>query len=1192
MASFEVNKLQQSSQVSTPTTKTTDAGSSAVSNKPIDFSNKDIANNSEITAYISSEEFKNLKPEEQIQQLKSKFFPSADNATVQQYLSVAKQAIAASNTTETATTPSTTSETETPATTGATETPATTTGSTKSSATTSPLENDINTYIEKNNFKGDIDDLKSQLLLKQKSSQSLTPEEQKILDQLQQYDKTCEKIESTLEKVGFKNMGKFVGRAFSAGVKQRHASNIQEFDEQNLVSMKTLLSEEFRQKVPSEKLNILTDAYLEKNYPEYKNLSAEEKKEICEKQMDRIIDILDPDSSKSSLKEQNKVVMDAASLLQYAHTYGLSIEELKQMSPEQLKTELEIAKQEQLNDIIKLIPQDELKGKTPDQKIMMYADLILSSTDDEYNKLEGNEKRAYLANKTDDFIENELGLTGWKNLQPKEKEHLFQNASGIMCMLAEEGISYNDYQKFTEAQKTSKQIKYYEKNGYNIPPTLKAKNKVIQELQKEHYGQPGIKEPTEKDVYEYLRKREALGNLSKQEAHLLKEMRTLNQIGVKPGNKKADCTSNQLNAATIGFGTPKAYIEHKLKEITPENIDSNKQSISALINGAINDRDMEQVKLIKETLIKNGFTMEQIDKMIPPESYAEFAAQGLVDNNGNKAGEATVELERLGNRSGDKTLSASVKRIARDTTEIATQYLEKKELTDFGKHVVQEGELVPAYTRGLNNRQYISKEDAAEVSLDLVNSNNVSNASKAMFTQNMIENSRVNGPDEQLYFGKEFSQVDNAAVLEGLAAASNSVDSSVQNQYNSYIDSAVKRFPPEQQSTLQQTIQAARETGTISQVTLSQQTPEVPLQADSKSNTTNNNQSTNSNVNNNTASSAKNTQSQQNTRTVTSSTPAAPKAPVSSNNTPKTQTTVDVSTTNTSRALRQKVDTLADRIIEYETKKADNNIKREQERNQAQAASSEDAKTSSAQSSTNVSKTAEQAQTTNKNEPVLNQADEHILKEIFNTGGITALYDALVQKTGNNHQEVFFEKLVQFAKPSDVISFANSYKHNKDVLLNLINYCPNKELKFDILNMLPSQTINELISSQKINSVDFEKLVRNGKVDSKTIIEFLKKNKSGMSADELKKYSAFLSLADRNILAGLITEKMGTEKGSDEWLRLQQQNMKTTTSNSPQTAYADSSDIPTFEDALAIGSTKLPMRDYDKMKKTGHTYIG
>lgn len=1188
---LEVNNTQKIQQVTTPTTPKPDAGSSAVSNKPIDFSNKDIANNSEITAYISSEEFKNLKPEEQVQQLKSKFFPAADNATVQQYLTAAKQAIATSNTTETATTPATTSETDTPATTGATETPATTTGTTKSTPTTSPLESAINTYIEKNNFKGDIDDLKSQLLLKQKSSQSLSEEEQKILEQLQQYDKVQEKIESTFKKVGFKNIGKFAGRTLSAGLKQRHASNIQEFDEQNLVPMKTLLSEEFRQKMPSEKLNILTDAYLEKNYPEYKNLSAEEKKEICEKQMDRIIDILDPDSSKSSLKEQNKVVMDAASLLQYAHTYGLSIEELKQMPQDQLKTELEIAKQEQLNDIIKLIPQDELKGKTPDQKIRMYADVMLSSTDDEYNKLQGKEKEEYLKNKIDNFIEKDLGVSGWKDLQPKEKEHLFTNASGIMCMLAEEGISYKDYQKFSEAQKTSKQIEYYEKNGYNIPPTLKAKNKVIQELQKEHNGQQGIKEPTEKDVYEYLKKQEALGNLSKQEAHLLKEMRTLNQIGVKPGNKKADCTSNQLNAAKLRLDT-EAYIEHKLKEITPKNIDSNKQSISDLINGAINDRDMEQVKLIKETLIKKGFTMEQIDKIIPTESYAEFAAQGLVDNNGNKAGEATVELEKLGNRSGDKTLSASIKRIARNAAEISTQYLEKKELTDFGKQVLQEGGLVPAYTRGLNNRQYISKEDAAEVSLDLVNSNNVSNASKATFTQSMIENSRVNGPEEQLYFGREFSSVDNAAVIEGLAAASNSVDSSVQNQYNSYIDSAVKRFPPEQQSTLQQTIQTARETGTISQTTLSQQTPEVPIQSGSKANTTNNNQSTNSNVNNNTVSSAKNTQSQQNAKTVTSSTPTAPKAPVSSNNVPKTPTTVDVSTSNTSRALRQKVDTLADRIIEYETKKADNNIKREQERNQAQAASSEDAKTSSAQSSTIVSKTDATAQNTNKNEPLLTPADEHVMKEIFNTGGIIALYDALVSKTGYANQEIFFEKLVQYAKPSDVISFANSYKHNKNVLLNLINYCPNKELKFDILNMLPSQTINELISSQKITAIDFEKLVRNGKVDSKTIIEFLKKNKSGMSAEELKKYSSFLSLADRNILTGLITEKMGSEKGSDEWLRLQQQNMKTSTSDSPQTAYADSSYIPSLDDALEIGSTKVRMRDYDKMKKTGHTYIG
>lgn len=1189
MASFEVNNIQ-TSKISTPTTQTVDAGGGVAGKKVIDFSNKDIANNSEITAFISTEEFKSLAPEAQIQQLKLKFFPTADNAMVQQYLNMAKQAVAASETTEDTEVPETPAQEVAPSTAKVSETPATTTDTTTPYSTKSQLESDIDTYLEQSGFNGSIDDLKAKLLLKQKQAEGLTSEEQKILDQLQQNDE----VDKQNNKLT--NLDNEKSSIKAEKVTQNKVTNLQEFNEQSLVSMKTLLSEDFRQKSPTEKLNVLTNAYLEKNNSEFNNLSAEEKKEIQKAEMDKIVGMLDPDYSKRSQREQNKLVMDAASLLQYSHTSGTSIDTLRQMPANELKEKLANVKQEQLNDIIKLIPQDELKGKTPEQKIMTYADLILASTDDEYNKLEGNEKKAYLAGKADDFIEKDLGLIGWKNLSPKEKEHLFENASGIMCMLAEEGISYKDYRGFSASQKISKQIKYYEKNGYTIPPTLKAKNKAIQELQKEHNGQPGIKEPTEKDIYEYLKKQEALGRLSKDGAHLLKEMRTLNQMGIKPGHKKATDASNKLCAMNLGYDDPKVYVEKQLKDITPENIESNKNSIRVLIDGAINDRDMEQVKLIRETLIKKGFTPEQIDGMIPPESYAQFAAQGLVDNDGNKAGEATVELQQAGMRTADKVVSAAIKTAAKAAARISSQHLGKNELTEFGHQVVQEQELIPAYTESLNNRQYISKEDAAEVSFGVVNSEHVSNASKATFTQSMIETSKVNGAEEQLYFGREFSKVENAAVIEGLAAASKSVDSSIQNQYNSYVDAAVKNFPPEQQAALQQTVQTARETGTISQSTLSQQTPAVPLQSEVKNNSGNNNQPASLNSGNNKAVSAKTTSVQQNTKTVTSSTPSAPKAPVGGNNTAsKTPTTVDVSVANTSRALRQKVNVLADRIVEFETKKAENKIEREQQRNQVQTASSDEDKNISASNSVNISKTEAKTQTQNQsqNESDLAPADEHIMKEIFKSGGIIALYDALVSKTGNDNQEIFFEKLVQYAKPSDVISFANSYKHNKEVLLNLINYCPNKELKFDILNMLPSQTINELVGTQKINNVDFEKLVRNGKVDSKTIIEFLKKNKSGMSVDELKKYSSFLSLADRNLLTGLITEKMGMERGSDEWLRVQHQNMRTTTSSLPQVAYAETPDIPTLDDALEIGSTKVPMRnDYDKMKKTGHTYIG
>lgn len=1154
---LEVNNVK-TSQITTPTTSKTDAGSSTVSNKPIDFSNKEITNNSEITAYINTEEFKNLKPEEQVQQLKTKFFPSYDIATVQQYLTTAKQAIAASQTTEQEATTTPSNETPVSNTTSTADT--VTTGATETPTAKSQLENDVDAYIEQTKFKGDIDDLKAQLLQKQKSSQSLTPEELKILTQLQQNDKILEEKINNITKVGISKIGKTIAKGAINAI-----TNIHEFNEQNLISMKTLLSEEFRQKTPSEKLNILTDAYLGKNYPDYKNLSDEEKKEIREKEINKILDILDPDNSKLSPKEQNKLVMDAASLLQYAHSSNVSIEDLKKMPADALKVELQKAKQEQLNNIIKLIPQDELKGKTPEQKVMMYADLILSSTDDEYNKLEGKEKEAYLANKADDFLENNLGIKGWKNLPAKEKEHLFKNASGLMCMLAEEGITYQEYMNFSTAKKTSKLIQYYEKNDYKVPPTLKAKNNIIKELEKQ-----GIEEPKEKDVFNYLTQQEKLGKISKAESPLLKEMRAFNNIiGGKSEDKKASNASNLTYAEMLGCDT-KTYITHQLEDITPENIASNKKSINMLIDGAINDRDIEQINTIKEILTQKGFSKEQIDALITPESYAHFAAQGYVDNDGKTSGQAIAQIASI--------KDANAQEMAIRGTEISSQYLEKDELQNFGEEIVPHEKLVPAFTKSLNNRQHISLEDAAEVSMNLVKSDNVSNASKAIFTQNMIESAKVNGPQEQVYFGKEFSSVDNAAVIEGLAAASKSVDSSVQAQYNSYIDNAIKKFPPEQQSVIQSIVQTARETGTISQTTLTQQTP--PLQSNN----------TNSSSNNNTVKTSTATQSQQGTRTVATATPTKGTAPKVK--TTKTQTTENVSVSNTSRALKQKVNIIADRIIEFETKKAENTKVREQQRSKNQAATTEEIKNSSAQSSTNISKAQNTSQTANSNETLLNQADEHILKEIFNTGGITALYDALVEKTGNNNQEIFFEKLVQFAKPSDVISFANSYKHNKDVLLTLINYCPNKEMKFDLLNMLPSQTINELISTQRINSTDFEKLVRNGKVDSKTIIEFLKKNKSGMSADELKKYSSFLSLSDRNLLAGLITEKMGVEKGSDEWLRLQQQNMRTSTSVSPQTDYEESN-IPSWEDALEIGSTKVPMsRGYDKMKKTGHTYFG
>jgi hypothetical protein len=62
----------------------------------------------------------------------------------------------------------------------------------------------------------------------------------------------------------------------------------------------------------------------------------------------------------------------------------------------------------------------------------------------------------------------------------------------------------------------------------------------------------------------------------------------------------------------------------------------------------------------------------------------------------------------------------------------------------------------------------------------------------------------------------------NAAALEGIAAASNSIsDTNMRNQYNSSVTTAAQKFPPEQQNN----INTAMQTGKISNETLSKTTP-------------------------------------------------------------------------------------------------------------------------------------------------------------------------------------------------------------------------------------------------------------------------------------------------------------------------------------------------------------------------------
>lgn len=97
----------------------------------------------------------------------------------------------------------------------------------------------------------------------------------------------------------------------------------------------------------------------------------------------------------------------------------------------------------------------------------------------------------------------------------------------------------------------------------------------------------------------------------------------------------------------------------------------------------------------------------------------------------------------------------------------------------------------------------------------------MSESGRARFTKSVVETAPT--PERQKAYAKELSGLGNESVNEGLAAASRSVDKSVRSEYNSYIQDAIKNYPPEKQAA----IQNAMKTGEISQETLAKNTVSV-----------------------------------------------------------------------------------------------------------------------------------------------------------------------------------------------------------------------------------------------------------------------------------------------------------------------------------------------------------------------------
>lgn len=1131
---IEVKKINQTVST-TPTTPNTDVGSTAVNNKPIDLTSNSVKNDiasNDVINYINSDEFKALAPEEQLKQLKAKFFPSSSIAEVQKYLTAAKQSIAQSAAQDqdkqavTAATPeSLQAENE--------------------SSTSSLKQTKIESSIEKLGIKGDIDDVKAQLLLREKNG-NITKEESQVLAQLRAFEESL------------KNDGKKVaGEDVSAEVEK----------------IKMVMSEEFRNKTNNEKLDVFIEYYLSKTDENFNNLSNKEKPKYIEEQRKDLLSIVSSDKKLFCKFENQKEVKDAALLLSAAEKSGISLEEYKNMPQEKLQQIIKQEGQEKLKQVLTLVPPEKLEGKSSKEKIDAYADYFLSVSDDEYNSLENAEdKAAYRNKKFNEFIEKDLHIKNWSNLSEDSQEKYLTYGLSVLKGLAEEGKSFEDYNNLPLDRKTQFLIKRLklENNPKNaeIIKNTEEKLDLISEIQA-----AGIENPTEKDVYNHLQRLENQGKLTTEQKNLLKEYNVCKEIGLEIEHEHINVSSNNLRAKALGCEV-KDYIQDSLKDLNKDNYKEYSKIAKEIARGAVVDKSIEDLHQMRNILKEKGLSQKQIDDLIPAKFYNRLQAKGLAHNDGKLVAKAID--------SAMQSKDTRSKEITENTVEISAKYLKDDELVTVGETAIQHEPLVKPFAKSINNREYITKEAAANVSQKILSSDNVSNASKAVFTKDFVTEAAVNGAEEQVYFGKVLSTIDNPAVTEGLAAASNSVDSSVRAQYNSYVDSAAKNYSLEQQAT----IRSAQQSGEVSKPTLAQTTPGRTISAKKSESQTSQVQSSQAPSKSSTV--AKSTSSASTSgRTIVSSNPTS--APANSKRkvqSGRTGVGQNVEASYDTKVMQQKKEALLDKIVSYETSKnkSSENVSKtvQSDRRDSNVVQSEETKTEVVGIEEQDIKIAEDEQ----------EILKAVIEDIFQKNSVSAAYAKLADTLGEAGKDRFLEIFASKGREMDVRSFAQNYRGNSDTILKLFDYCQSESLRFDLLKLLPSNSIAELVSTQKISSTDFERLIRENKVESNVILDYINKNKGSMSVQEMKKYLSFLSLADRNALF----EILKNTKGSDEWLQAQQDNMRTVATDTPD--FTSNSEglsgdtIPTLDDGISIGSNKVSMRgQYNKMKKRGPFFL-
>ena len=909
-----------------------------------------------------------------------------------------------------------------------------------------------------------------------------------------------------------------------------------------LVSVEEMLDSNWIKKDGKEKMSIIADKYFEKTDENYKNLSTEEKSALKQKQMETFANDL-------ANKNDTKITKTAkaSGMFEVLNDNDMTIEDYNKLSKEE---KVQLYRDHQANVMKSLdtaisneVSPAELLEMEPEERLQKYAEIALEKNDPNFRQIKDPEKRKeYISAKMNEIVPS------FKDAKPEEKKDVAETIDVLSQALktAKNGdvMSFDEYLSLDFNQ----QLRILKKTHPDMKPEeLITKNASLR------YVVENGKIPSSKELREYIENSKEISSNSKN--RICKALK-----GREKNLGEASVKITTVDDWANKFGQkPSKFISKVLTDIDNSSTAEAKYKIAG--------------KLLEISSVDGKYTSNIIQELKARGISEEFIKKQLKNNNVldeksfhdrlNDDGVATAATIDLADYIGDKKAAKS---IAQD----ATEYLSIKSSQDTGVALLNSNsEYSKDFSIGVNN----NIKDPVTYSSQMLQRDDLSESGRARFTKSVVETAPT--PERQKAYAKELSSLGYESVNEGLAAASKSVDKSVRSEYNSYVQDAIKNYPPEKQAA----IQNAMKTGEISQETLAKTTVSASETSNaSKSQVSQQSSSTSQSV----ATNSK-TVSQSGSKSQTVSAQATV-SNVSSKSTTKTSVTQS-SVAQDSKALQQKKDALVNKIVSYETTKAEKTIEREKAKaEKAQTTTSSKNSETTTVSGKQSTKSTESQNAVDKVENLEFSEDEQntlkeIITDLFQQNSVSAAYSQI----NDEFKDKFMQTFATQGKESDVISFANDYKGNPDTIVKLINYCNNDGLKLDLTRLLPLSRINEIISSGKLSSNNISKLAKEGKVDNKILMDYLKNNRDSMTYDQIKEYMKYMPLD----YSSEIYDLLKAIPGSPEWEEANNNNMKTAITSNPE-----SNDVASPDDGIAIGSNKIPMRgQYDKMKRKGPFYL-